>query len=146
MKDTLENYIVEDRGYDTPCHIYQGAINEYGYAVVGIKGKRFMVHRLSWERANNAAMPKNLDTDHLCRQHDCINPDHLEPVTRKENIRRGVLSQVQKERHARVTHCPKGHEYNEENTYVSKAGTRGCLTCRREASRIWNAKIPKKNS
>jgi len=66
--------------------------------------------------------PKGLVPDHLCGNHACYNPAHIEPVTPTENSRRRGL---------RITHCPKGHEYTEENTYVHR-GKRSCLDCRRE--------------
>lgn len=67
--------------------------------------------------------------DHLCRRPSCVNPEHLEPVTRSENLRRGNvgqsgLAQLNKAK----THCPKGHPYDEENTYHYK-GSRYCRQC-----------------
>jgi hypothetical protein len=97
----------------------------------------------------HGAVPDGLVIDHVkdrgCRFRDCVNVDHLEPVTLLENSRRGQpdgvwggdWGQAAKEE------CPAGHAYDEANTYVwRKAGKeeRGCRTCRREANRRWLAK------
>lgn len=75
-------------------------------------------------------IPDGLVLDHLCRIRCCVNPAHLEPVTRAENTRRGDLSRngdVQRNR----THCPRGHEYNKANTYTCSRGKRMCRECSR---------------
>jgi hypothetical protein len=78
-------YIEEDRGYDTPCHIWQRAINKrWGYGIT--EGRR--AHVVAWE-AVNGPVPDGMDLDHLCRVRACRNPEHLEPVIRAVNIQRG---------------------------------------------------------
>lgn len=73
-----------------------------------------LAHRWSYEYLVGP-IPEGLEIDHLCRNPLCVNPDHLEPVTRKENnLRSYNVGGV----NARKTHCPQGHEYTEENTYV----------------------------
>lgn len=57
------------------------------------------------------------------RNRGCVNPAHLEPVTRQENSRRGFLP------HAAKTHCRNGHPYNEENTRITSKGWRVCRMC-----------------
>lgn len=73
-------------------------------------------------------IPEGMQLDHLCRNRKCVNPDHLEPVTSRENNRRGVSPSGLNM--AKNT-CPSGHEYNEENTFISKVGHRQCKVCRR---------------
>lgn len=73
----------------------------------------------------------------LCRVRDCVNPNHLEPVTCKENVYRSPIAPGAI--NGRKTHCPSGHEYSPENTYVhlryGKYPGRLCRTCQREHSR-----------
>jgi len=89
-------------------------------------GKNKVAHRISYELLKGD-IPEGLDLDHLCRNRGCVNPDHLEPVTRKENLLRGNTIPA---KHARKTHCPQGHEYTKGNTFISKSGSRHCRKCR----------------
>lgn len=70
------------------------------------------------------------ELDHLCANKLCVNPDHLEPVDHTTNVQRGRAG----EHLARRTHCPRGHPYSDENTYLYK-GSRFCRECGREAKR-----------
>jgi hypothetical protein len=79
-------------------------------------------------------VPDGLELDHLCRNPGCVNPDHLEPVTHKENMLRGFNPSAT---NARKTHCHKGHFFDAENTYIATTGARRCRTCLRELQRNW---------
>jgi len=68
--------------------------------------------------------------DHLCKTRQCVNPDHLEAVTHKENIRRGETGKHNNHHNKFKTHCPQGHEYSKENMYVYLNGGRQCKTCK----------------
>ena len=83
-------------------------------------------HRVSWELLVGP-IPEGLELDHLCRNHGCVNPDHLEPVTHAVNVRRGRggTSWAQKK------HCPQGHPYDDANTYLYR-GRRSCRECSRQ--------------
>ena len=81
-------YIEEDRGHRTPCWIWQGSKTPNGYGVLTDNGRRTTAHRVYYER-EHGPIPVGLHLDHLCRQHDCVNPGHLEPVPCAVNIRRG---------------------------------------------------------
>lgn len=85
-------------------------------------------------------VPAGLQLDHLCRTRECCNPLHLEPVTQRENLIRGNGFAG---RAARVTHCPKGHPYDEKNTrwYKNQHGyeSRGCRECNRLNCSRWYA-------
>lgn len=112
------------------CWVWTGAkASGYGRAFIG--GKLRPAHRVTFEMYVSP-IPEGLDLDHLCRNRACVNPDHLEPVTRQTNLLRGETHAA---RHADKTHCEAGHEFTEENTYTwAKNPTwRYCRACRREA-------------
>ncbi len=75
----------------TACWNFTGAQNGVGYGVVGA-GRRgdgnVFTHRVTYEHYIGP-IPPGMDIDHLCRNRVCCNPDHLEAVTRRENIMRG---------------------------------------------------------
>jgi hypothetical protein len=83
-----ESYAVVDCGYVTPCWVWQRATDRKGYGSVGYGGKVRKAHCVFWERAHGP-VPEGLQLDHLCRNPSCVNPDHLEPVSGTENVRRG---------------------------------------------------------
>ena len=118
--------------FTNSCWLWQAAVNDEGY---GRFGPSEYAHRWAYEFCVGP-LPDGLQIDHLCRVRNCVNPDHLEPVTGRTNILRGIsFSAV----HARKTHCPQGHPYDEANTYTSptaKRRSRQCLACmkKRDAS------------
>lgn len=98
-------WIEEDRGYGTPCWIWQLFTDAKGYGFDGHghrtrDGGRY-AHRIMWERVNGP-IPEGLQLDHLCRVPSCVNPDHLEPVTPGENTRRGVQTKLSHEQVAEI--------------------------------------------
>jgi len=81
-------------------------------------------------------MPKELHSDHLCRNRACINPEHIEPVAPAENILRGVGITAQL---ARRTHCSEGHELTTKNSYCRPGrNQRCCRACRSTNHSITN--------
>lgn len=82
-------YLKEDCGYASPCWIWQRHISSGGYAKMG---RRF-AYAVYYERAHGP-IPDGLELDHLCRVRSCVNPDHLEPVTHAENMRRGAVTKL----------------------------------------------------
>ena len=117
------------------CWLWCGSLKGNGYGEVSVDGVRSGVHRVVYE-ALVGPIPEGLQIDHLCRVRHCVNPDHLEPVTPGENIRRGQTGAHER----RKTHCPQGHAYSPENTYRRVDGHRHCRTCvlkqQREAYRV----------
>ena len=71
------------------CWLYAGHTSN-GYGRIWWDGREQQAHRVMWEIVSQKPAPKGLHLDHLCRVRCCINPDHLEPVTSRENTLRGV--------------------------------------------------------
>lgn len=118
------------------CWIFQGA---YGHGQFKLNGKSVMAHRYAWE-ITNGPIPDGLVIDHLCRTPACVRPSHLEPITQKENVRRGVSIVAE---NAAKTHCKRGHEFTLENTHLDSGGRRRCRMCQKEGMRFLRAEIPR---
>ena len=121
------------------CWIWQG-VRVGGYGQIGKENNGGMVyaHRAAYELIVGP-IPDGLTLDHLCRNRACINPDHLEPVTMKENVLRGMSPTAI---NARKTHCNNGHPLDGDNLSLRKDGGRICLACRRVSGARWRAKNP----
>lgn len=81
-------YREEDRGYETPCWVWQLATQPNGYGHLGVRANQGGAHRWYWEQ-RYGPIPAGAHVDHLCRVRVCVNPDHMELVTCAENARRG---------------------------------------------------------
>jgi hypothetical protein len=99
------------------------------------KPKKYMAHRFSYLKLVGP-IPEGLQIDHLCRVRHCVNPDHLEPVTNKENIRRGIVGMF----HAKKTQCPAGHPYDRDNTRIGSNGSRNCKQCDKIRQALYRAR------
>ena len=111
------------------CWLWAGNIdpsNGYG------RFSQTKAHRLVYE-ALVGEIPEGLDLDHLCRIRACVNPEHLEPVTRKVNILRGEGMGA---KYARDPYCAKGHQKDRVNIN----GTRWCSSCHSKAMKKMRSK------
>lgn len=124
--DILKRFWVKVEQTDN-CWNWVSSKNLKGYGQFWYNDKPVYAHRFSYELFKGD-IPKGMTLDHLCRNHSCVNPEHLEAVTSKENILRGVGTAAI---HARKTHCPRGHELKEPNLLKSqlKRGQRNCRIC-----------------
>lgn len=117
-----------DRAGDDECWQWTGGGWPSGYGTLRVdKRTKVTVHRFSYE-LHVGPIPDDLVIDHLCRNHGCVNPKHLEAVTFRENILRGENRAAQ---HARKTHCLRGHSFDSPNGYRNKHGHRLCHACDR---------------
>lgn len=97
-----------------------------GYGRFWNDGRLVAAHRYSVELVRGP-IPDGLDVDHLCRNRGCVNPDHLEVVSRQINVRRGIGPAA---KNAGKTHCIHGHEFTEANTKIWKGYGRVMRQCR----------------
>lgn len=115
-------------GFDG-CWEWTASGNQYGYGQVWTHGRLVCVHRLMYEWFVGP-IPSDLQIDHLCRNRGCCNPNHLEAVTRQENIRRGDAGK-ETSRLARLrTTCGRGHALTDDNIYRYR-NERRCRACHR---------------
>lgn len=129
LPDRLTAKFITD---ESGCWLWIGETSEGGYGRVRWYGQRKMAHRLSYELLVGA-IPDGLQLDHLCRVRNCINPEHLEAVTPRENLIRGTGFVAE---NAAKTHCPQGHPYAGENLAVYDGyRARWCRTCKRANDR-----------
>lgn len=119
------------------CWIWLGAKDRNGYGKFTVGRVTMSAHRFSFQYFRGT-IPTHLTCDHLCKHTSCVNPLHIELVTMRENLLRGDTFQA---KNARKTHCPKGHEFSDENTYNRPDGGRGCRECMRQSSTKWKRKF-----
>lgn len=102
------------------CWLWFGALLPDDYGSVFFDRRTRRAHCVAYTSLVGV-VPVGLELDHRCRTRSCCNPAHLEPVTKRVNILRGVGLGA---RNARKTHCPRGHVYDR-----FPSGKRRCSTC-----------------
>jgi len=107
------------------CWLWTGPVTQSGYGQMTHGGRTTGAHRASY-LTFVGPIPDGYEIDHLCRVRNCVNPEHLEPVTHEENVRRAW---------AAVTHCKRGHEFGGDNLLIS-SGRRRCRECAREQTAV----------
>lgn len=118
------------------CWMWTDVPGSHGYGQFHFEGSPKLAHRISYQWSNGP-IPDLMQIDHACHNEDhscpggkrckhriCVRPSHLEPVTPRENSRRGQGGRI----NGSKTHCPHEHEYTPENTRL-KQGRRYCKTC-----------------
>jgi hypothetical protein len=125
----IERFTPKVKVSESGCWEWQGSLYPAGYGQFYLGNyKAVYSHRWAYEYYIGP-IPEGLVIDHLCRNRKCVNPAHLEAVTQKININRGAGNTSK-------THCPRGHAYSEENTYLFR-GRRRCKACSRERCRMY---------
>jgi hypothetical protein len=111
------------------CWLWNGHKFRDGYGGFQLDGKNQRAHRLAWQWLRGSIEP-GMVLDHLCRVRNCVNPDHMEVVTNRENTRRGIGPSAVA---ARRISCVHGHPFDEANT-IQTSHQRVCRECRRQIS------------
>lgn len=117
----LCGYVLNEQ---TGCWEWELTIATNGYGQMRSDGRLRPAHRVIYEQKHGPVAPE-LDLDHLCRNRRCVNPDHLEPVTRSENNRRGLLGKITAEQAAAIVADPRSQtviarEYGISSSHVCK--------------------------
>ena len=137
------------------CWHWNGTINDQGYGVLVRKRKQYRAHRFVYEILVGP-IPHGLDLDHECHipeegcaggssclHRRCVNPDHLGPKTRRDNLARGIKCAANVEKMIAANRnrppaiaCQYGHIYTPGSFYVyQKTGSRLCKIC--SLQRYW---------
>ncbi len=142
-RKTLEEYFWARVKKTATCWLWTGRTMHFGYGVIQLyqRAPHISSHRASW-MIHHGSIPNGLWVLHKCDVPACVNPDHLFLGTHADNMkdaqRKGRLSVPGKGWLGKRTHCPRGHEFNEKNTYVYRTGkkvVRLCRPCRKENQR-----------
>ncbi len=117
------------------CWRWRGARHHRGgHGCFKVGGFNYIAHRVAYELVKGP-IPDGLMLDHLCRNRACVNPDHLEAVSNRDNQMRGFTLSS---KNALKTSCVHGHPFSPENTrivYRRSHRERVCLACRRRTAK-----------
>ena len=126
------------------CWKWTGANNgdkygRYGYGRIRIAGKNIPAHKYFYELLIGN-VPSGLELDHLCFNRLCVRPEHLEPVTRSENLRRSWAKRIKNK-----PNCPSGHPFSGSNLYAASnkrtnRHQRVCKKCHNESNRRYRVR------
>src|SRR3990167_1195949 len=127
-----------DVGSDSACWNWTGTLTKTGYGHFSVApGRLVYSHRVAYEILVAPAPVGFEQLDHLCRNRACCNPKHMEAVSLRVNVLRGISVSAT---NSAKTHCPAGHDLAGDNLYLKPRPNgkfaRVCLICRRAHQRI----------
>lgn len=125
-QSALERWLSYIEIAESLCWLWRGSINSTGYGSFVAGNRKYLAHRFSYEHFIGP-IGAGLVIDHLCRVRECVNPDHIEAVSQKVNVHRGI-GEAAKNRVK--SNCPAGHPYESDNLKVFR-GMRYCRACHR---------------
>ena len=130
----VRRFLRKVRISETGCWEWHGYVNYRGYGEATSFEDETSAHRVAYTLFVGR-IPDQLHIDHLCRNPRCVRPDHLEAVTCRVNILRGIGPTAI---NAAKTSCIYGHPFDEKNT-GRQAGGRECLECRKRRHKqfVW---------
>lgn len=123
------------------CWLWTASTHKQGYGTFRVHsgGKIVKAHRFAYELWVGE-IPEGAQINHRCDNTACVRPEHLYAGTQTDNMQ----DMMRRGRHPQCvprTHCPQGHEFTEENTYVDRRGFRQCRECGRERMRRRRAEL-----
>lgn len=125
--------------HESGCWIWVGAKDRDGYGQISMRYRHFKAHRFVFTLFGGT-IPAGMVLDHQCNNPSCVNPEHMRPMTVRENNLRGFTATA---KNIAKTACPLGHEYAGVNLYMDRNGHRHCRACRTEARRRFKARTKK---
>jgi hypothetical protein len=124
------------------CWFWVGAKSTNGYGATWVNGKVVSAHRASFF-IEHGRWPKEM-LDHLCRQKSCVNPEHLEEVSNRENITRGKTSKLRSNKYSNFVGVKKKHNKFEASIWINhKRVYLGMFNTEEEAGKAYEEKLLK---
>lgn len=114
----------------TGCVTWSGPKHKNGYGKVRLRNQEFLAHRASWVAAGRP-LTEGMVLDHLCRNRACVNVDHLEEVSSRENTLRGISPVAMHLRLHQSGRCSHGHDLSKVG-FHKQGKTKCCAQCGRD--------------
>ncbi len=131
-KEAWDRFLSKVQFLENGCWSWTGYIGPNGYGQVRVDGKSHRVHRLAYAQTNGEIEEGN-DVHHVCQNRACVNPSHLQSVSKKEHIRVSPNHAA----HVALTmnQCSKSHLMLGSNIIWTERGARKCRECRNAKNR-----------